>query len=278
MANPGRGRPPGPLPGGTSSSTPLRPPWEVPDSLSFHWGPGTTREDCPAVRRAKALDFLGTLRRLVPPNLEVWTDGAAKEGTHHGGGGFTISWPAPGPDTVGSVAAGLITNSTAAEATALAAALQVVSTELLVSRNHYVIWVLFDSRALLDRLRRPTPAHLDRPTAEALRRIYSLAADHKVLVIWVPGHAGLPQNEAADTAARAGTDLPQPATKPSYRSAVNQLQKGLLTKQREDYLLYVPDDHLHRRTSDGLPPPRERSRGRRPLSNEGQPLPLPPGH
>ena len=238
------------------------PPWKVPNTLSFHWVPGTTREDSPAVRRALALDFLGALRQVAPPNLEVWTDGAAKEGTHHGGGGYTISWPAPGPDTVGSVAAGLITNSTAAEAAALAAALQVVCTELLVSNNRYTIWVLFDSRALLDRLRRPDPARLDHATAEALRRTYELAAHHKVLVIWVPGHAGLPQNEAADQAARIGTDLPQPDSAPSFRSAVNRTTKGLLARHREDYHHLVPADNLHRRASEGLPPPKEKARTR----------------
>ena len=238
------------------------PPWKARTNVTFHFVPGTSREDPPAVRQALALEFLHTLRLFAPPNLEVWTDGAAKDGTHHGGGGYTISWPAPGPDTVGSVAAGTVTNSTAAEAAALAAALQVVCAELLAAHNKYTIWVLFDSRALLERLRRPDPARLDLATAEALRRIHGLAEEHQILVIWVPGHAGLPQNEVADQAARAGSDLPQPTTNPTFRSAVNHLRKGLLTNLREEYRRTVPPDNLHRRASDGLPPPRDKTRTR----------------
>ena len=255
----GGGGPPGHLPGRTCPTHPHHPPWKAPDNVTFHAVPGTTREDCPAVRRALALNFLHTLRTLVPPHMEVWTDWAAKD---LGGGGYTIFWPAPGPDSVGSVATGTITNSTAAEATALAAALRVVCEELLESQNRYVIWILFDSRALLDRLRRPDPDRLDHPTAETLRRIYGLAASHQVLVIWVPGHAGLAQNEAADRAARAGTALPQPATLPTFRSATNFLRKGLCTQLRAAYRDSVPAENLHRRISDGLPPPPDRNRTR----------------
>ena len=122
------------------------------------------------------------------------------------------------------------------------------------------IWLVFDSRALHDRLARPHQANIDHATAEALRHIHHLAGHYHVSVVWVPGHAGLPLNEAADQAAKHGTTLQQPETKPSYRAVMSQLNRQLFsTCARARYLDTVPLDNLHRRISDGHPPPTPRS-------------------
>ena len=254
--------------GGIDPEPPVQPvevpaPWTSSADISFHEVPGTSRDMSPPVRRALSLEFLHTLRLRLPPNIEVWTDGAAVGGTSDGGGGYVIQWQAPGPDTIGSVPAGRITSSTAAEATAAAAALRVVEEELLMTNRKYIIWLVFDSRALLDRLRRPNIATLDRPSAEALRRLHSMARAHHVAVVWVPGHAGLHLNEVADEAARRGTSLEQPDSTPSFQSAVNRLNKftfGLGARRR--YLDQVPADHVHRRISGGAPMELNRSRRR----------------
>ena len=214
------------------------------------------------VRGALALDFLAELRRTSPPHLEVWTDGAAVDGTRRGGGGYCIQWPAPGPDTVGSVAAGVITNSTAAEAAALAAALRVVRDEVLLSNSSYQMWLVFDSRALHDRLRRPTLANLDKATAEAIRSIDLLARSHRISIVWVPGHAGLPQNERADKAAKDGCGLPQPPSRPSYRAALSHLSRVLNNRAKAQYLEDVPPENIHRRISGGDPLPLSKTRSR----------------
>ena len=173
-----------------------------------------------------------------------------------------IQWPAPGPDTIGSVPAGRITSSTAAEAAA-AAALRVVSEELLETNHQLTIWLAFDSKSLHDRLRHPSRSRYDSATAETLRRAYALARTHKVAIIWVPGHAGLPMNERADEAARAGTLLPQPATRPSLSSAVNQVSRYLMTTAtRLQYEADVPVDHVHRRATSGSPLPLSKRRSR----------------
>ena len=239
-------------------------PWSARPGLTFHQVPGTSRETSAAVQGALALDFLASLQERVPPDIQAWTDGAATDGTSNGGGGYIIKWPGQDiPPTTGSVPAGTITSSTAAEAAAAEAALRVVSEELIGTNQSLTIWLVFDSQSLLARLRHPKTARIDRQTASALRHLHQLAATHRVAVIWVPGHAGLPANEAADEAARAGTRLHQPQTRPSYQSAVSRLKRHLLTTESKNrYLAAVPEDSLHRRATGGEPLPLDRRRTR----------------
>ena len=238
------------------------PPWDWGPSIRFRAVPGTSRDDNPLVRQAFALEFLDHLRTSSPPDMEVWTDGAAVDGTKNGGGGYVIKWPAPGVVTTGSVAAGTIVSSTSAEASAVAAALQVAWEELLGTDGLH-IWVVFDSMALHERLRSPNRTTLDPPTADASRHLHNLAQLHTVTVVWVPGHAGLPLNVQADEAARAGTLLPQPATDRSLRAAVSHLSRYTETVAwRNTYLDEVPPDNLHRRCSEGYPLPLDSSRTR----------------
>ena len=243
-------------------ATDVSPPWTLGSSIRFCAVPGTSREDNPLVRQARALEYLDHLRRHARPDMEVWTDGAAMDGTRNGGGGFVIRWPAPGRETTGSVAAGSLVSSTLAEAAAVAAALREVSAELLdVVGLH--IWVVFDSMALHERLRSPNRSNIDPPTAEASRRLHQLAQLHTVTVIWVPGHAGLALNTKADEAARAGTLLQQPETARSLSAATSHLCRHMeTTAWRAAYMDEVPPDNLHRRCSDGRPLPLTSSRPR----------------
>ena len=238
------------------------PPWDWELPIRFRAVPGTSRDDNPLVRQALALEFLDHLRTSTPPDMEVWTDGAAVDGVKNGGGGYVIKWPAPDQVTTGSVAAGTIVSSTYAEAAAVAAALKVAWDELLGSEGLH-IWVVFDSMALHERLRNPRRSTLDPATAEASRHLHLLAQHHSVTVIWVPGHAGLPLNVQADEAARAGTLLPQPATARSSRAATQQLNRYVeKVAWRNNYLDDVPPDNLHRRCSEGFPLPLDSSRTR----------------
>ena len=227
-------------------------PWKEPaTNITFHEVPGTSKTDDPIVRRAKALDFLGRLAEEGPPDIQAWTDGAAKVGLLDGGGGYVILWPTPEPPTRGAVAAGALTNSTTSEATAVAAALQRLLEELITEPRTLRVWVLFDSRALLDRLRLPARPPPDQATDNAVRRLDLLGRSHLVSVIWVPGHAGLQWNEEADAMARQGTLLPQDSPNLPYGPLKTAVRRHVEVAWRERYNEGVPLDNLHRRISGG---------------------------
>ena len=182
------------------------------------------------------------MREECPPTLEVWTDGSASGGTTDGGGGFVID--GPGWSVSDCVPAGTVCSSTAAEAAALAAALEVV---VGGDQGSGPIWVAFDSLALWHRLQNPRGEVLDHNMAQALAHLRTLSGSKEVLVIWVPGHCGITRNKQADEQARRGGALPQPETLPSFSSLVARLGRGGEELARREYDAAVPVTNLHRR-------------------------------
>ena len=218
------------------------PPWLARSSLRFVAVADTSREEAPEVRGAKARAFLGELREECPPSLEIWTDGSAKGGTANGGGGFIID--GPGWSVADCVPAGSVCSSTAAEAAALAAALEVAAAG---DQGPGPVWVAFDSSALWHRLQNPRGEALDHNMARALDHLRTMSDSKEVLVIWVPGHCGVRGNERADEQARRGGALLQPETRPSFSSLVARLGRGEEELVRREYDAAVPEGNLHRR-------------------------------
>ena len=175
-----------------------------------------------------AEELLDTLRREGRPLAEVWTDGAAVGGVRDGGGGAVIKWADDRPSTVVSIAANS-TNSTAAEAAALAAGLAEADRALQGNEQRGVIWALFDSRALFDRLQNPARQDEDQQTARASNLLRSLGRRHAVKIVWIPGNAGLRHNEEADEAARAGCSMPHEDVQLTAAAA-----KALLREKTEE--------------------------------------------
>ena len=239
-----------PLP--APDSTP--PPWAT-SEISFHQTGNTSREDPPVVRRAMAEELLDTLRREGRPLAEVWTDGAAVGGVRDGGGGAVIKWADDRPSTVVSIAAGRLTNSTAAEAAALAAGLAEADRALQGNEQRGVIWALFDSRALFDRLQNPARQDEDQQTARASNLLHSLGRRHAVKVVWIPGHAGLRHNEEADEAARAGCSMPQEDVQVTAAAAKALLREKTEEAWTREYEREMTG-HFHWRATAGkaLPP------------------------
>ena len=236
-------------------------PWEWSTSVEFSATPAAARTISPEARRTAAEEHLEELRRSVLPDMELWTDGVRQ-----GGAGFTVRWTAllrgQHRDTTVSLPTGMRTDSTASESAALAAGLRHLAAALHGTRGR-VVWALFDSRALHDRLQNPSLCREDQATIRAASSLRDLGRHHRVHVIWVPGHAGLPGNEAADAAARAGCDMPQDNTTTTAAAARAQLKEAIRGEWRRSYETAVGADHIHRTTTGGESLPDYPGRSRR---------------
>ena len=229
------------------------PPWEgLGENIFFHSTQGTSRDDPPEVRREAATRMMEEVRRADgDANIQVWTDGAADEGVTNGGAGAVIIWHDGRPNTTLAIPAGRICSSTAAEAAALAAGLREVRTNTDGHQGPLKIWAAFDSLALHDRLQSQDRHRADHQTAEAAGHLRALGQRHRVHVLWVPGHAGLPLNEDADEAAGRGSRMPQEDVLPTAAAVKAALKRRLPVISQQEYEAATPADLLHRRASGG---------------------------
>ena len=244
-----------PLPAPTDTP----PPWSSTNRVSFHETPGTSRDSPPEHRRAAAELLLSVLGEEWPPDAQVWSDGAAVDGIWNGGAGAIVVRRGL-PNTTITQAAGARTSSTAAEAAALAAGLRFISAHL---EEPGTVWCAFDSRALFDRLQRPWRADQDAGTTQSAQLIHQLSSRHRILVIWVPGHAGLPLNEEADVAAKAGCGRPQEDIAITSSAARSILRAHLEDRRLLQYKTMVGPDHHHFRVTLGEQLPDYPGRSRR---------------
>ena len=196
-------------------------PWPPPHEAPPPWAPDgqdlarfvlagaeVPKNALPEERRFAALQALAELREEDEgETIEIWTDGAAIDGLRCGGAGCVVKWPGAVEPTVQSRPAGLLASSTDAESAAAEMGIRLVAESGRTADNYRI---LFDSRALFDRLQRHPMRLVDSPSSlRAAGLLGRLATLGRVTVVWVPGHAGLPLNELADKAARAGCDMAQ---------------------------------------------------------------------
>ena len=232
----------------------LPPPWAQKQMANIHFrtaGAEICKEAGPEVRRTAAEKDLAYLRATYSLDLECWTDGAAVDGSRNGVGGAVLYGPGGQENDLRRVAvpAGLLSSSTTAETVAASLGLRLVEESMDVGR-HYTFGLFFDSRALFDRLQGPWSRLKDTTTITLCNQLLGLAKEHTAIVCWVPGHAGLVRNEAADET--AGTEMKnQPTT-----VEIGCIQSALKCKAEKDaektYLANTRPDHLHRRaTEDG---------------------------
>ena len=124
--------------------------------------------------------------------------------------------------------------------------------------DNLVVWLAFDSRALLDSLEAPWSRLQDSSAIEAASRALEVASRVRELhVLWVPSHCGIAGNEAADRAAADGADLDQPDTTIPLPTIAALLTKEMEAETTRRYLAATdpnsaqPVALLHRAASDG---------------------------
>lgn len=233
-------------------------PWDLTGSHSIVFllaGDSVRRDDVPEARRNAALEDLSRLRSGSAPAVEIWSDGAAISGTHHGGAGCVIRWHDGRPDSVLSCAAGSLASSTTAEAVAARLGLQHVTDALGTFYDHLQVRLFFDSRALHQRLQQPAWRLPDCATRDCALLLRTLAERHPVSVVWVPGHAGLARNEAADAAATVARDTADQSLAPPLPEAAvkTALARACDTDWLADYRekLGGAPPHTHFESSGG---------------------------
>ena len=207
-------------------------PWAPAPDLDFVLaGSSVKRDEIPALRRQAALATLARMRAENPPDVEIFSDGAAVEGRRDGVGGAVVVWTdnrrAP---RSAHRAAGIMASSTRAEAVGADLALEMLEEDLETfdqEEGKLIIWIAFDSRALFQKLSRAWRCAGEPTCLSIIQRLHRLGQKHAVRVIWVPGHAGLEGNEAADRAAAEGASSPQSDTATMAQGVVS----GFLREQ-----------------------------------------------
>ena len=189
-------------------------------------GEDIKRSDPAPTRRQAALAVLQPLRTDHPNAVEIWSDGAAKDGTRQGGAGCLIKWHDNRPNTTLSQAAGMLASSTTAVTVAALLGLRKVAQELYNTPDSPAVFLLFDSRALFHRLQIPVWEQTESAVHKATEVLHGLSNQYHITVVWIPGHSGIEENDAADAAATAARDTADqsaiPLTESSLKFAVNR--------------------------------------------------------
>ena len=231
------------------------PPWHhCGDAVRFVLDlPLPTRRSDPPERRKEAA--LAALALIPDPDCTIWSDGSAKEGTIQGGGGAILELHREGRHIECVAPAGRVCSSMRAELVAMTEALSCLQ-ELPLPSSSLVKSVLLcsDSRSGLQLL---SCGPNDQQSAIG-QSVWSLldvltARGMTITLHWVPGHADLAGNEAADRLAnQAAADCDQeeaPIDLSSARTAIRRWTSELASarSQRHPYRSPTPGhDELDR--------------------------------
>ena len=181
------------------------------------------------MRKAAALEAIAT----VNPDCTIWSDGSAKSGTRDGGGGALIQLHRENREVETLVPAGSVCSSMRAELVAMLAAFTCLLSLPDESRSLiHSVMLCSDSLSGLQLLQRGPDAQ-QLSLAERVWSAMDALVDQGMTIAlqWVPGHADIAGNEAADKLAnRAAAECAQtetPIDLASAKTAVRERARGV---------------------------------------------------
>ena len=209
------------------------PPWHhCGDAVRFVLDlPQPTRRTDPPERRKEAA--LAALALIPDPDCTIWSDGSAKDGTIQGGGGAILELHREGRTIECVVPAGRVCSSMRAELVAMTEALSSLQ-ELPLPSSSLIKSVLLctDSRSGLQLLSRGPDDQQSAIAQRVWRLLDALTARGMTITLhWVPGHADLAGNEAAErlanhaaaTCAQEEAPIDLPSARTAIRARVSDL-------------------------------------------------------
>ena len=206
----------------------LPPPWDRPPPAPIYMTPAS--KSMPQIVQLEKAQR--TIEEVGHSDLQIYTDGSTTDGTRNGGAGMIIArdkkvlhrWDAP---------TGVRSSSYSVEKAALEAALKWLERE----NDWHRAVIVCDCKSLVEATGNP---HQTDPIIVTYQRsIARITRSKELLIVWAPGHCNLWGNELADSEAKRGSTLPQPAERnldQKTRNAVIHREDRPLSSSHHRYL------------------------------------------
>ena len=198
------------------------------------------------------LSALETIDSYPKEWLHVYTDGSAFKATVNAGYGAILYHP-DGTEAKIYDACGSFNSNFVAEKEAITHAVKHINNMFDTNGDPMSIVIFTDSLSTLQALE--SGGGGDRYLTNLTLEIDKLISRHHIQVVlqWIPGHAGIRGNEAADTLAKQGAGQPQPEVPTTYETAVKMIKSNLKEEWLNDWIRNTTGRALYNHMSTPKP-------------------------